>query len=187
MCNKYCFCLRGMPSSCAVTHHSSPTCHQSLVLFLWMKTESQVVCAPNPTYPATLSVICAFSHFPDGHTLHSVLSYHFQAWRELGCQAWPFEYADQTDMSPAGQTEKEQSEQEIKTGRVGSIVCSALFSVLLCQDWRTCWRCGMWWGFPQQWYKTHRNHRQLPKITKRRCYISHSPPWSGQQVRKLWL
>lgn len=118
MCNKYCFCLRGMPSSCAVTHHSSPTCHQSLVLFLWMKTESQVVCAPNPTYPATLSVICAFSHFPDGHTLHSVLSYHFQAWRELGCQAWPFEYADQTDMSPAGQTEKEQSEQEIKTGRV---------------------------------------------------------------------
>lgn len=33
-------------------------------------------------------------------------------------------------MSPAGQTEKEQSEQEIKTGRVGSIVCSALFFCL---------------------------------------------------------
>lgn len=35
-------------------------------------------------------------------------------------------------MSPVGQTEKEQSEQEIKTGRVGSIVCSALFFLSYC-------------------------------------------------------
>lgn len=34
--------------------------------------------------------------------------------------------------------------------------------LLLCQGWRTCRRCGMWWGFPQQWYKTRRNHHPPP-------------------------
>lgn len=77
-------------------------------------------------------------------------------------------------MSPAGQTEKEQSEGEIKTGRVGSIVCSAL---------SYCVRTGELAGdvecdevFPNNDIRhTVTIVSYLKKITKRRCYISHSP------------
>lgn len=155
-------------------------CNLPVVLCLWMMydRETHRLYVSHIQHP-TLSVICAFCHFPTEHDLWAPpSSYHSQAWKVTGYPAWPYRCADWTGMSPAGHT-KRQKHRERKTewesGRwvlkyiINTVQMDLQYSMdsshvvlLLCRGWRTCWRCGMWWGFPQQLYKTHHNHHQPP-------------------------
>lgn len=64
-----------------------------------------------------------------------------------------------------GSVSSQRQQKASTTVTTGSVIWTVPIVFLPCQGWRTCWRCGMWWGFPQQLYKTHHNHHRQPGNT----------------------